>query len=105
MAWVRFPDGSRRKVERVDKRAAQKDLDELDALIEELAAEDPGLPARVAAALERRQLLRQLATLRRELGLTHVELAERMGTSQNNSNTSYAGSATQRLERALDVLG
>src|SRR2546423_14813811 len=32
MAWVRFPDGSRRKVERVDKAAAQRDLDELVAL-------------------------------------------------------------------------
>lgn len=29
MAWVRFPDGARRKVERVDKAAAQQDLDEL----------------------------------------------------------------------------
>jgi integrase len=29
MAWVRFPDGSRRKVERVDKAAAQRDLDDL----------------------------------------------------------------------------
>ena len=32
MAWVRFPDGSRRKVERVEKAAAQKDLNELLAL-------------------------------------------------------------------------
>ena len=32
MAWVRFPDGSRRKVERVDKADAQRDLDELLAL-------------------------------------------------------------------------
>ena len=32
MAWVRFPDGSRRKVERVDKAAAQRDLDELVSL-------------------------------------------------------------------------
>jgi integrase len=32
MAWVRFPDGSRRKVERADKKAAQKDLDELLSL-------------------------------------------------------------------------
>lgn len=31
MAWVRFPDGSRRKVERVEKAAAQRDLDELVA--------------------------------------------------------------------------
>lgn len=32
MAWVRFPDGSRRRVKRVDKRDAQRDLDELLAL-------------------------------------------------------------------------
>ena len=32
MAWVRFPDGARRKVERVDKAAAQRDLDELLSL-------------------------------------------------------------------------
>ena len=32
MAWVRFPDGSRRKVERVDKADAQHDLDELVSL-------------------------------------------------------------------------
>jgi integrase len=32
MAWVRFPDGTRRKVERVDKSDAQHDLDELLAL-------------------------------------------------------------------------
>ena len=32
MAWVRFPDGTRRKVERVAKADAQHDLDELLAL-------------------------------------------------------------------------
>ena len=32
MAWVRFPDGSRRKVERVDKADAKRDLDELITL-------------------------------------------------------------------------
>jgi integrase len=32
MAWVRFPDGTRRKVERVDNADAQRDLDELLAL-------------------------------------------------------------------------
>ena len=31
MAWVRFPDGSRRKVERVEKADAKRDLDELIA--------------------------------------------------------------------------
>ncbi len=29
MAWVRFPDGTRRKVERAEKADAQRDLDEL----------------------------------------------------------------------------
>lgn len=32
MAWVRFPDGSRRKVERIDKADAKRDLDRLLAL-------------------------------------------------------------------------
>jgi integrase len=40
MAWVRFPDGSRRKVERVSKADAQHDLDELLAL--RASAELPG---------------------------------------------------------------
>ena len=40
MAWVRFPAGSRRKVERTDKAEAQHDLDELLAL--RAQALDPG---------------------------------------------------------------
>jgi len=32
MAWVRIPDGSRRKVERVEKADAESDLNELLAL-------------------------------------------------------------------------
>jgi integrase len=41
MAWVRFPDGSRRKVERVDKAEAERDLNELLALRAEEASPDP----------------------------------------------------------------
>ena len=41
MAWVRFPDGSRRKVERVDKADAQAELDELVSL--RVHAEAPDL--------------------------------------------------------------
>jgi len=40
MAWVRFPDGSRRKVERVEKIDAQRDLDDL--LTRRAQSEDPG---------------------------------------------------------------
>jgi DNA-binding XRE family transcriptional regulator len=82
--------------------------DQLDVLIGELAAEDPGVPGRVAAALERRELLRQLATLRREKGLTQVELAERMGTSQGQITRLEAGadarlSTVERYAAAVDV--
>lgn len=41
MAWVRFPDGSRRKVERVDKAEAQAALDELVTLRVLAGAPDP----------------------------------------------------------------
>ena len=42
MAWVRFPDGSRRKVERVDKADAQADLDALITL--RVQAQSPDAP-------------------------------------------------------------
>lgn len=51
MAWVRYPDGTRRKVERVDKAAAQRDLDELMAL--RAQSLDPGpRRARLATVAE-----------------------------------------------------
>lgn len=48
MAWVRFPDGSRRKVERTDKARAQQDLDELLALRAQ-AQEPPDRRVRLAS--------------------------------------------------------
>jgi integrase len=41
MAWVRFPDGSRRKVERVTKADAKRDLDQLLALRAEADEPEP----------------------------------------------------------------
>ncbi len=41
MAWVRFPDGSRKKVERVEKADAQADLDELLTLRAQNNEPDP----------------------------------------------------------------
>lgn len=41
MAWVRFPDGTRRKVERREKADAQRDLDELLALRAQDVAPEP----------------------------------------------------------------
>jgi len=51
MAWVLFPDGSRRKVERVSKADAQHDLNELLAL--RASAESPAAPPK-ARHLRRR---------------------------------------------------
>jgi len=81
--------------------------DDLDAVIDQLAADDPGLLTRVAAVLERRDLLRQLAVLRREQGLTQVELAERMGTSQGQITRLEAGADTRlsTVERYAAALG
>ena len=56
--------------------------DDLDKLIDDLVEHDPRLELRVAAALERRELARQLAARRREAGFTQTEVADRMGTSQ-----------------------
>ena len=47
MAWVRFPDGSRRKVERADKVDAQRDL---DGLLTRRAQEQNPDPARTRLA-------------------------------------------------------
>jgi integrase len=41
MAWVRFPDGSRRKVERIDRAKAERDLAELLAQRAEEASPSP----------------------------------------------------------------
>ena len=41
MSWVRFPDGSRRKVERVSRADAERDLDDLLALRAEALAPGP----------------------------------------------------------------
>lgn len=69
--------------------------DDLDTLIDELAEDDPGLRLRVAAALERRELARQLAGCRREAGLTQTEIATRMGTSQGQVARFESGADTR----------
>ena len=76
-----------------DRRMARRD--DLDTLIDELAEDDPGLRLRVAAALERRELARQLADRRRAAGLTQVAIAERMGTSQGQVTRFESGADTR----------
>ena len=69
--------------------------DELDELIDELAEDDPELPSRVAAALERRELARQLAERRRTAGLSQTAVAELMGTSQGQVTRFESGADTR----------
>ena len=69
--------------------------DDLDTLIDELAHDDPEIHLRIAAALERRELARQLADHRRAAGLTQVEVAERMGTSQGQVTRFESGADTR----------
>lgn len=69
--------------------------DDLDRLIDELAEDDPAVTLRVAAALERRELARQLADRRREAGLTQSELAKRMRTSQGQVTRFESGADTR----------
>lgn len=69
--------------------------DDLDTLINELAEDDPDIHLRVDAALERREFARQLAAHRRAAGLTQVEIAERMGTSQGQVTRFESGADTR----------
>lgn len=90
------------------KGGAMARKDDLDQLIDELAEEDSALPLRVAAALERRELARQLAERRRDAGLTQAQLAARMGTSQGQITRFESGSDTRlstvaRYAAAIEV--
>ena len=69
--------------------------DDLDTLIDRLAEHDPNIQLRVAAALERRELARQLADRRRAAGLTQVAIAKRMGTSQGQVTRFESGADTR----------
>ncbi|MGO9872777.1 MAG: helix-turn-helix domain-containing protein [Acidimicrobiia bacterium] len=69
--------------------------DDLDTLIDELAVDDPDIDLRVAAALQRRELARELADCRRAAGVTQVAIAERMGTSQGQVTRFESGADTR----------
>lgn len=56
--------------------------DFLAELIADSTAEDPLFQQYYEAAIARRELMRQLAAKRAELGISQTELARRMGTKQ-----------------------
>jgi hypothetical protein len=81
--------------------------DDLDLLIEELAEDDPMLPERVRAGAERFHLACTLADARRASGVTQVQMAERMGTSQGQVARFESGADTRMstVDRYAIALG
>jgi ribosome-binding protein aMBF1 (putative translation factor) len=82
--------------------------DDLETYIAERTAEDPELPARIDAALRRRELLRSLGDERRAKGLPRTAIAARMGTSEAAVARLETGEVDPRLssiERFADALG
>lgn len=69
--------------------------DDLDRVVDELSRSDRDLPVHVAAAVERRELARELSRRRREAGWTQAEVARRMGTSQGQITRFESGADTR----------
>lgn len=81
--------------------------DDLDATLEEWAQDDPAIFAKVQAALDRREMVRELVVLRKRQKLTQVALAALMGTSQGQVARVESGADTRlsTIERYAAVLG
>jgi ribosome-binding protein aMBF1 (putative translation factor) len=82
--------------------------DFLDDTIASRTAANPAFPRLVAAAARRRELMRQLVTLRTSLGLSQTAVAARMSTSQPVVARLEAGDLDSRistLERYADAVG
>lgn len=71
--------------------------DFLDEIVEDRAKENREFADMVEAALERRQLLRELAKRRAVQGLTQEIVAERMNTSQSAVARMETGEIDARL--------
>ena len=82
--------------------------DFIDEIVDERSQQNPEFPDLVEAALRRRQLLRELAAMREELGLSQTVVAARMGTSQSAVARLEAGEIDAKLstvERFAAALG
>jgi ribosome-binding protein aMBF1 (putative translation factor) len=82
--------------------------DFIDEIVDERTERNPEFPDLVEAALRRRQLLRELAARREELGLSQTVVAARMGTSQSAVARLEAGEIDAKLstvERFAAALG
>jgi transcriptional regulator with XRE-family HTH domain len=82
--------------------------DFLDETVASRTEANPTFPRLVAAAVRRRELVRQLVALRSSLGLSQTAVAARMSTSQSVVARLEAGDLDSRistLERYADAVG
>ena len=82
--------------------------DFVDEIVEARSRQNPEFPQLLEAALRSRQLVRDLADLRRGLGLSQTAVAAKMGTSQAALARLEAGESDPRIstvERYAAALG
>lgn len=93
----------------LDSYAMAEEKDDLEEFIQEQTRETPEFPAWVDAAVRRRQFLRQMAGIRKELGLSQTMVAARMHTSQSQVVRLETGDETDprlsTLEKYAIALG
>ena len=91
------------------RRMKREEKDFLEEIIEESSREIPQFPAWVDAAVKRRELLRHLAEIRKEMGLSQTMVAARMNTSQSQVVRLETGDETDprlsTLEKYAIALG
>lgn len=71
--------------------------DFLDEIVEERTADNPHFPEMVQAALDQRELTRQLADLRQQMHISQTKLAAQIETSQSQIARVESGDVDVRL--------
>lgn len=82
--------------------------DDLEALISQITAKDPEFPALLAAAEERRALMRRLQAARKAAKLSRAAVAAHMGTSESAVARLESGGLDARVStvsRFADAVG
>ena len=73
------------------------DRDDVEDLIAEFTAQDPEFPAALAAAEERRALMKRLQAARKAARLSRAAVAARMGTSESAVARMEGGALDARI--------
>jgi ribosome-binding protein aMBF1 (putative translation factor) len=81
----------------MQRRTVARKKDFLDEIIEERTKANPRFPELVEAAVERRKLLRELASVREAAGISQTLVAAKMGTSQSAVARIETGDADVRM--------